>query len=94
MRTNSGFEALVPHGRDRVRRVSEKAQDEITTLRAQRAALAEFGHEALKTTDAHALLQKATELVSRGCDIKLVKVLELEPEIGRASCRERVYGLV
>jgi two-component sensor histidine kinase len=29
--------------------------------------------------DAQALLQRATELVSRGCGIELVKVLELEP---------------
>jgi two-component sensor histidine kinase len=52
----------------------------VALLREQRAMLAEFGREAITTADSHALMQRACELVSRGCDIKLVKVLEIESD--------------
>src|SRR5262249_50540527 len=51
----------------------------VAMLGEQRAMLAEFGQEAIVTTDASGLMQTACELVARGCDIKLVKVLEIEP---------------
>lgn len=52
----------------------------VALLREQRAMLAEFGRDAIHTSDSDALMQRACELVSRGCDIKLVKVLEIEPD--------------
>ena len=50
-----------------------------TRLR-QQAAIAEFGAEALRTTDLDALLQQASILVAKGLEIERAKVLELAPE--------------
>lgn len=51
----------------------------VESLRKQRAALADFGGNALRSTDLDGLLQEATRLVSEALDVKLVKVLELLP---------------
>ncbi|HUF56905.1 MAG TPA: HWE histidine kinase domain-containing protein [Thermohalobaculum sp.] len=49
-------------------------------VRRQRAALARFSCQALRTTDLDALLDEAVELVSEATGVKLAKVLELLPE--------------
>jgi two-component sensor histidine kinase len=48
-------------------------------LRSQRRTLAEFGLYAFRSTDLDDILQRATELVSQGLEIRLVKVLEVLP---------------
>jgi two-component sensor histidine kinase len=50
-----------------------------TRLR-QQAAIAEFGAQALRTSDLDALLQQASILVAKGLEIERAKVLELAPE--------------
>lgn len=54
--------------------------EQVARLRAQRAALAEFGLHAFQTQDLDELLQEATALVSRALDVDLVKVLETLPD--------------
>ncbi|HET7569178.1 MAG TPA: HWE histidine kinase domain-containing protein [Gammaproteobacteria bacterium] len=49
-------------------------------LRKQRAALADFGTDALRSDDLDALLEEACRLVSEALDVRLVKVLELLPD--------------
>ncbi len=48
-------------------------------LRAQRAALADFGLFAFRCRDFNTLLTRAAELVSDALQIELVKILEHRP---------------
>jgi len=48
-------------------------------LRKQVSTLAEFGGQALRSTEIGELLQEATALVSEAIEVDLVKVLELLP---------------
>lgn len=56
------------------------APREADRLRKQVAALARFGGGALRSRALDDLLQQATQLVSDGIDVDLVKVLELLPD--------------
>ncbi|WP_285170212.1 HWE histidine kinase domain-containing protein [Rhizobium sp. CNPSo 3464] len=65
------------------RRVEER-------LRAQRAALADFGLFAFHCSDIDSLLHRACELVSTALDVPLVKVLEHFPDRGEMLIRSGV----
>jgi two-component sensor histidine kinase len=54
--------------------------DDAHKLRKQVAALARFGEHAFRNDEIGELLQEATELVSEGVEVDLVKVLELLPD--------------
>ena len=59
-------------------------------LRAQRAALADFGLFAFQCDDIDSLLHRACELVFAALDVPLVKVLEHLPERGEMLIRSGV----
>src|SRR5690606_31763482 len=48
-------------------------------LRQQQKSLADFGLFAFRTAELDAILQRATELVAEGLDVRMTKVLELLP---------------
>lgn len=56
--------------------MEETHQIDAEHLRKQRAALADFGHHALREDDLDVLLQEAAELIADATGVKLVKVLE------------------
>ncbi len=63
--------------------------EQFAALRRQRAAIAEFGHHALRSDDLDALLNEAAALVARGLHVSSAKVLTCEPDGGflvRAGC--------
>ncbi|MDK1494172.1 HWE histidine kinase domain-containing protein [Sinorhizobium sp. 7-81] len=60
------------------------------SLRAQRAALADFGLFAFQSDDIDTLLHRACELVSAALNVPLVKVLEHLPDRGEMLIRSGV----
>jgi two-component sensor histidine kinase len=60
-------------------------------LRAQRAALADFGLHAFRSNDLDELLHGASRLVSEALEVDLVKVLEHWPERGQMFMRAGVH---
>lgn len=66
------------------------AEAEITRLKRQRAALAQFGLLAFRSQDLDEILHRAAELVSESLSVRYVKVLELLPPGDRVLVRAGV----